>query len=63
MTDDAIATTPWLVLLEAEERRLVKQFGWDHPTVLIAQQRFRDGFWAVKAVRKAYESPSAGERL
>ena len=62
MTDNAIATTPWLVWLGKEELRLVKQFGWDHPSVLLAQQRFRDGFEAVKAARRAYESPSAGEK-
>lgn len=61
MTDNTIATTPWLEWLGKEELRLIKQFGWDHPTVLLAQQRFRDGFLAIKAARKAYESPSAGE--
>ena len=61
MTNNAIEQTPYLVWLGKEELRLVKEFGWEHPSVVIAQQRFRDGFLAVKAARRAYESPSAGE--
>jgi len=61
MTDSTIDSTPWLVWLGKEELRLVKELGWEHPTVILAQQRFRDGFLAVKAARRAYESPSAGE--
>lgn len=61
MTNNAIEETPYLVWLGKEELRLVKEFGWEHPSVVIAQQRFRDGFLAVKAARRAYESPSAGE--
>ena len=57
MTDNAIATTPWLVWLGKEELRLVKEFGWEHPAVILAQHRFRDGYEAVKAIRKAYEAP------
>ena len=53
--------TPWLILLGKEELRLVKEFGWEHPAVIRAQQRFRDGYLAVKAIRKAYESPSSQE--
>lgn len=54
--------TPWLTLLGKEELRLVKEFGWEHPAVIRAQQRFRDGYLAVKAIRKTYESPSHGEQ-
>jgi len=61
MTNNAIEQTPYLVWLGKEELRLVKEFGWEHPSVVIAQQRFRDGFLAVKAARRTYESPSAGE--
>ena len=61
MTNNAIEQTPYLVWLGKEELRLVKEFGWEHPSVVIAQQRFRDGFLAIKAARRAYESPSAGE--
>jgi hypothetical protein len=53
--------TPWLTWLGKEELRLVKEFGWEHPAVIQAQQRFRDGYLAVKAIRKAYESPSSEE--
>lgn len=62
MTSNTIDSTPWLIWLGKEELRLVKKLGWEHPTVILAQQRFRDGFLAVKAARRAYESPSAGER-
>lgn len=53
--------TPWLVWLGKEELRLVKEFGYDHPTVLVTQHRFRDAYNAVKAIRNAYNSPSAQE--
>ena len=61
MTNNAIDSTPWLVWLGKEELKLVKELGWDHPAVIRSQYRFRDGFEAVKAVRRAYELPSAGE--
>jgi len=51
-------TTAWLIHLGKEERRLINELGWDHPEVLEAQQRFRDAYQAVKAVRNAYEAPS-----
>lgn len=51
--------TAWLVWLGNEELRLVGEYGWDHPAVIRAQQRFRDAFLAVKAIRKAYDGPSA----
>lgn len=56
---NVIETTPWLVWLGKEELRLVKELGWEHPAVIQAQHRFRDGYEAVKAVRKAYEAPSS----
>ncbi len=58
---NAAEATPWLIWLGKEELRLVKEFGWDHPAVIQAQSRFRDGFEAVKAIRRAYESPSSQE--
>mgnify|MGYP001820250596 CR=1 FL=1 len=51
----------WLVELGREELRLVKELGWEHPAVLAAQERFRNGFLAVKAIRRAYEAPSSQE--
>ena len=59
MTNKATDSTPWLVWLGKEELRLVKEFGWDHPVVIQAQLRFRDGYEAVKTIRKAYEAPSS----
>ena len=62
MSSEEVAdVTPWLVWLGLEEHRLVKEFGWEHPAVIKAQQRFREGYEAVKAVRKAYEAPSSQE--
>ncbi len=58
---NATETTPWLVWLGKEELRLVKEFGWEHPAVIQAQHRFRDGYEAVKAIRKIYNSPSSKE--
>jgi hypothetical protein len=52
---------PWLIWLGKEELRLVKEFGWEHPTVILAQQNFRNGYEIVKAIRKAYESSSSQE--
>lgn len=51
----------WLTYLGAEERRLVRELGWDHPEVLEAQHRFRDAYQAVRSIRLSYDSPSAGE--
>ena len=59
--DQAIEHEPWLIWLGKEELRLVKELGWEHPTVILAQHRFRDGYETVKAIRKAYESPSSQE--
>ena len=52
---------PWLVRLGKEELALVRELGWESGQVIEAQQRFRNGFEAVKAIRKAYESPSSQE--
>ena len=60
-SDQTIEHEPWLVWLGKEELRLVKEFGWEHPTVILAQQRFRNGFEAVKTIRKIYNSPSSEE--
>ena len=59
MTNNPINSTPWLVWLGKEELRLVKEFGWEHPSVILSQHRFRDGFEAVKAIRSAFQAPSA----
>lgn len=55
---NATETTPWLKRLGEDELRLVKELGWDHPAVIQAQHRFRDGFEAVNAIRKAYGASS-----
>ena len=60
-SDQTIEHEPWLVWLGKEELRLVKEFGWEHPTVILAQQQFRNGFEAVKTIRKIYNSPSSEE--
>ena len=52
---------PWLVRLGKEELALVRKLGWESGQVIEAQQRFRNGFEAVKAIRKAYENPSSQE--
>ena len=62
MTNNAIDSTPWLVWLGKEELRLVKELGWEHPAVILAQQQFRNGFETVKAIRKIYNSPSSQEK-
>lgn len=59
--DQAIEHEPWLIWLGKEELRLVKELGWEHPTVILAQQNFRNGYEAVKSIRKAYKAPSAQE--
>ena len=58
-SDQATETTAWLIWLGKEELRLVKEFGWEHPAVIAAQHRFRDGYLAVKAIRNSYEAPSS----
>lgn len=55
---NAAETTPWLTWLGKDELRLVKDLGWEHPAVIQAQHRFRDGFQTVKAIRKAYGASS-----
>ena len=52
---------PWLVRLGKEELALVRELGWESGQVIEAQQRFRNGFEAVKAIRKAYENSSSQE--
>ena len=51
----------WLTALGRKELDLIKEFGYDHPDVLEAQNRFRDAYKVVKGIRNAYESPSAQE--
>ena len=52
---------PWLIRLGKEELALVRELGWESGQVIEAQQRFRNGFEAVKAIRKAYENSSSQE--
>ena len=60
-SDQATEHEPWLVRLGKEELALVRELGWESEAVIKAQHRFRDGYETVKAIRKAYESPSSQE--
>ena len=55
---DKAAQSSWLTELGRKELELIKELGYDHPDVLEAQNRFRDAYKAVKAIRNAYEAPS-----
>lgn len=59
--DQATEHESWLERLGNEERALVRELGWESEAVTKAQHRFRDGYEIVKAIRKAYESPSSQE--
>jgi hypothetical protein len=58
---DKAAQNSWLTELGRVELRLIKELGYNHPDVLEAQSRFRDAYQIIKAIRNAYDSPSAQE--
>lgn len=61
MSNNTKDSTPWLVYLGKQELALVRELGWDSEEVIQVQHHFREGYRAVKAIRKAYEAPSSQE--